>query len=86
MTEDEYSRRDLGVRVAGVFLPTVVTAHFLAVWLPKPVAWASSIVAWNLIAYLIRPKPQISLKLWLLIVSVITMATVLVAVFDPTLL
>ena len=64
---------DLGVRVAGVFLPTLVTAHLLAVWIPKPLAWAVSIFTWNLAVFWVPPRPHLTLRRWLIIVSALSL-------------
>lgn len=77
---------ELSVRVAGAFLPTVVTANLLGVWLPKPVAWAVSILIWNLAMYRVPPRPAISFQRWFLIVVTIAIVTALVATFQPTIL
>jgi hypothetical protein len=77
---------DLSVRVAGAFLPTVVTANLLGVWLAKPVAWAMSILTWNLAIYWISPRPTMSFNRWLVIVVVTAIVSAVVAVFQPTIL
>ena len=77
---------ELAVRLAGAFLPTVVTANLLGVWLPKPLAWAISIAAWNVAIYLIPPRPTMSFKRWLMIVLVLVIAGMVIAIVQPTML
>jgi hypothetical protein len=72
---------DLGIRMAGVFLPTIVTANLAAVWLPKPLALAGSIFVWAIAVYWIPSKPRLKLRSWLIVVSVLTLFSFLLAVF-----
>ena len=81
--EESGSKDQLVVRMAGAFLPTVVTAHLLSIWLPKPLAWAVSVLGWNLAIYWMPPKPEMSFRRWLVIVVVLTLATLVLLILWP---
>ena len=75
----------IGVRLAILFVPIVVSAKLLAVVLPKPVAWAVSMFAWMLAIYWFPSRADISLRRWLIIVSVSAVVALLLATFQPDL-
>jgi hypothetical protein len=70
------------VRLAGVFLPTVVTAHLLTIWLPKGVAWAISIFAWS--GMVLMPGTLRERRwFWLIVLSILSLLAFILATFFP---
>ena len=82
-SRDQEHGSDLGIRVAGVFLPTVVSAHLMAVWLPKPIAWAISIFLWNFAVFWVGPRPRLTIRRWLIIVCALSLLAFVVLTFLP---
>jgi hypothetical protein len=72
--------------MAGVLLPIAVTAHLLAVWLPKSLAWAICVFGWTLVIFWIPPKAQIPLRRWLIVVTVLSLFALVLGAFFPSLL
>ena len=80
--QDKADGDERAVRLAGVFLPTVVTAHLLTLWLPKGVAWAISIFAWN--GFVVMPgTPRKRRWRWLILLSILSLLAFVLATFFP---
>ncbi len=69
MTSKEDPGGQFGVRVMTAYVPTVVTAHIAANWLPKHWAMGMSTFAFLLMSYWLPPKSRKKFSLWLLIVA-----------------
>lgn len=86
MVEEERAGGDeVAVRVAVLFVPIVLTARLLSLWVPKPFAGAVSMVAWMLAIYWLPTRTDLSLWRWLTIVSASTILAFLLASFQPDL-
>lgn len=73
MTSKENHGGQFGVRVASAYVPTVVTAHIAANWLPKPWAMAMSTFAYLLLAYWLPPKSEMRFGRWLLLITALAL-------------
>lgn len=83
--EELASGEPIGVRLAILFVPIVVSARLLALALPRPVAWAVSMFAWMVVIYWFPSRTNMSLRRWLIIVSVSAIVALLLATFQPDL-
>lgn len=84
--ENSAGRDEVATRVVVLIIPIVLTARLLDLWLPKPLAWPLSMVAWMLAIYWLPRRTDLSLRRWLIIVSVSAFLAFLVAIFQPDLL
>jgi len=71
------------IRVASILIPTSATAHLVAFWLPKALAWGLSIFGWLLVAYWIPPLPQMRFGRWLILALSLSILGLLFAKFQP---
>lgn len=86
MVEEERASGDeVGIRVVVLFVPLVLTARLLGLWVPKPLAWALSMLAWMLAIYWLPTRTDLSLRRWLIIVSASAFLAFLLASFQPDL-
>jgi hypothetical protein len=86
MAEEERASGDeVAVRVVVLFVPIVLTARLLSLWVPKPLAWAVSMLAWMLAIYWLPTRTDLSLRRWLIIVSASAIFAFLLAIFQPDL-
>ncbi len=84
MAEEEHVSGDqVAVRVVALFVPIVLTAHFLNVWFPKPLGWAVSMLVWMLLIYWLPERTDLSLRRWLIVVFVSASLAFLLATFQP---
>lgn len=87
MTDEEVDGGDeIAVRVVALFVPIIFTARVLSFWVPTPVAWPASMLAWLLLIYWFPTRTKMSLRRWLMVVSFATIAVLIVAILDPDLL
>lgn len=84
--EEQEARGDIAVRTVLLFVPINLTASFLNLWTPKPLAWPVSMIAWMLLIYWLPTRASISLRRWLIIVSISTTIAFVVAILQPDLL
>jgi hypothetical protein len=84
--EERANENEPGLRIIGAFFPAVVTAHLLSVWLPKPLAWAGSVIGWLIFFYWFPSRAGMSLRRWLVIASVLTLLVLIAATFQPDML
>lgn len=81
--EKRASGDEVSIRVVVLFVPIVLTARLLDIWVPKPLAWAVSMVAWMLAIYWLPTRTDLSLRRWLIIVSASAIAAFLLAILQP---
>lgn len=84
--EEHASGNEVAVRVVVLTIPVVLTARLLDLWLPKPLAWPLSMIAWMLAVYWLPRRTDLSLRRWLIVVSASALLAFLVAIFQPDLL
>jgi len=83
--EDADTGEPIAVRLAILLVPIFLSARLLAWKLPRPLAWAASMFAWMLVVYWFPSRAEISLRRWLIIVSVSAVVALLLATFQPDL-
>lgn len=87
MTDDEPDGRDdLSIRAVLLFMPVMLTARLLDLWVPKTLSWPLSALAWMLLIYWFPTRVTYNLRRWLIIVSVSVAIVLIVAIFQPDLL
>ena len=73
----------MGIRLVVLLVPVPLTARLLASWLPLSIAAAVSLFVWMMVIYWLPWKASMSLRKWLLIVLLSTMAAFLVGQVVP---
>jgi hypothetical protein len=79
------SGNDLGARVVILFIPVLLTARLLSLWLPKPLAWSASMFGWMLLIYWVPSRTNMKLRRWLTIVSIAAALALILAKLQPAL-
>jgi hypothetical protein len=85
MEERRSGGDEVAIRVMVLFVPIVLTARLLGLWVTRPVAWAVSMLAWMLAIYWLPTRTNLSLRRWLIIVSAAVVLTFLIAILQPDL-
>ncbi len=84
MAEEKIACKDeVAVRAVLLFVPVGLTTRLLGIWIPKPLAVAVSMLGWMLAIYWLPTRTDLSLRRWLIVVSVSTILSFLLAVFEP---
>jgi len=76
---------EVAARTVVLFLPILLPARLLGLLVPKPLAWAGSMLAWLLAIYWLPSRTAMSLRRWLIIVFASATVTFLVALVQPDL-
>lgn len=85
MTEEEKPNRDIGARLAILFVPIVLSAHLVSLLIPKPVAWAASIFLWMMAIYWIPSRAALRFCHWLVVVAISSILALVLATIKPDL-
>jgi hypothetical protein len=84
MAEVERASGDeVAVRVVVLSVPIVLTGRLLSLWVPKPMAWAVSMLGWMLAVYWLPSRTDLSLRRWLIIVSASAILAFVLATLQP---
>jgi hypothetical protein len=84
MDNEPAGESHMGIRLVLLLIPVPIMTRVLAIWLPLPVAVGGSMFACMLLIYWLPWKADISLKKWLFIVGVSSMAAFFLAVVAPS--
>jgi hypothetical protein len=84
MAEEERPNGDeVAVRMVILFVPIILTARLLGLWVPKPIAWAASMFGWMFAIYWLPSRSDMKLRRWLIIVTVSATAVLILATLQP---
>jgi hypothetical protein len=74
---------EVAARVVVLFVPILLTARLLSLWVPRPMAWAVSMFGWMLAIYWLPSRTDMTLRRWLIIVSASAIVALILARLQP---